>query len=77
MTNQLRIPNEPGKPRPSAQRALADGLAARRFFVRRTPNEPYQMWRAADASFTAFSLSDPYANSNALADALAENVESL
>jgi len=35
------------------------------------------MWRAADASFTAFSLSDPYANSNALADALAENVESL
>ena len=78
MTDQLRfrMPNEPGKLRPSGQRAaVAHGLASRRFFVRRSPNEPYFMWRAADSSFTAFSLSDPYANSNALADALAETTE--
>jgi len=75
MTNQLRIPNEPGKPRPSGQRAVASGLADRRFYVRRNKDEPFTMWRAADASFAAFSLSDPYANSNALADALAETVE--
>src|SRR5215831_3212692 len=53
----------------------AVGIADRRFFVRRSPNEPYQMWRASDSSFAAFSLSDPYANANLLSDALAETAE--
>ena len=40
-----------------------------------SPNEPYVMCRAPDASFAAMSLTDIYATTNSLADALAENVD--
>jgi len=49
-----------------------DRLGGRRLCARRSPNDPYQMCRAPDASFAAMSLTDIYATTNALADALAE-----
>src|SRR5262245_34907296 len=52
-----------------------DRLGGRRLCARRSPNDPYVMCRAPDASFAAMSLTDVYATTNALADALAENVD--
>jgi len=52
-----------------------DRLGGRRLCARRSPNDPYIMWRGADASFAAFSLSDPFAAANSLADCLAECVD--
>jgi len=47
-------------------------LNGRRLCARRSPSDPYVMCRAPDASFAAMSLTDVYATSNCLADAVAE-----
>jgi hypothetical protein len=51
---------------------MFDTLRGRRLCARRTPDDPYTMCRAPDASFAAMSLTDVYATTNSLADALAE-----
>jgi hypothetical protein len=50
----------------------SDRLGGRRLCARRNPGKPYVMCRAPDASFAAMSLTDVYATTNSLADALAE-----
>jgi hypothetical protein len=52
-----------------------DKLGGRRLCARRSPDAPYVMARSPDASFAAMSLTDIYATTNSLADALAENVD--
>jgi len=52
-----------------------DRLGGRRLCARRSPNDPYIMCRAPDASFAAMSLTDVFASVNALSDALAENAD--
>ena len=52
-----------------------DRLGGRRLCARRNPGGPYIMCRAPDASFAAMSLTDIYATTNSLADALAENCD--
>ena len=52
-----------------------DRLAGRRLCARRSPNDPYQMVRAPDASFATLSLTDVFAAANSLADAPAEYVD--
>jgi len=52
-----------------------DRLGGRRLCARHSPDAPYVMTRSPDASFAAMSLTDIYATTNSLADALAENVD--
>jgi len=65
----------PHPQRMGQQHAMNDRLGGRRLCARRSLDGPYVMWRGADASFVAFSLGDPFAAANSLADCLAECVD--